>query len=70
MMFIYGEFDPWSAVMPVAPVKNEELKKKGKGRENMYLFVEPGGSHRARINTLPEQMKKEAVAILKGWLEE
>ena len=56
--------------MPVAPVKNEELKKKGKGRENMYLFVEPGGSHRARINTLPEQMKKEAVAILKGWLEE
>ncbi len=70
MLFVYGEFDPWSAVMPVAPVKNEALKKKGKGRETMHLFVEPGGSHRARINTLPEQMKREAVAILKEWLEE
>ncbi len=70
MMFIYGEFDPWSAVMPVAPVKNEALKEKGKGRESMHLFVEPGGSHRARINTLPEPMRKEAVSILKKWLEE
>ena len=70
MMFIYGEFDPWSAVMPVAPVKNEALKAKGKGRQTMHLFVEPGGSHRARINTLPEEMKKEAIAILKEWLAE
>lgn len=70
MMFIYGEFDPWSAVMPVAPVKNEALKAKGKGRKTMHLFVEPGGSHRARINTLPEEMKKEAIAILKEWLAE
>lgn len=70
MMFIYGEFDPWSAVMPVAPVKNEALKAKGKGRETMYLFVEPGGSHKARINSLPEEMKQEAIAILKKWLAE
>lgn len=70
MMFIYGEFDPWSAVMPVAPVKNETLKKKGKGRQTMHLFVEPGGSHKARINTLPEQMKNEAVSILEKWLAE
>lgn len=70
MMFIYGEFDPWSAVMPVAPVKNEALKEKGKGRHTMHLFIEPGGSHRARINTLPEQMKGKAVAILKEWLDE
>lgn len=70
MMFIYGEFDPWSAVMPEAPVKNEALKAKGKGRQTMHLFVEPGGSHRARINTLPEEMKQEAIAILKEWLAE
>lgn len=69
MLFIYGEFDPWSAVMPVAPVKNEELKKKGKGRQNMHLFIDPEGSHRARINTLPDEMKKEAIAILESWLE-
>ena len=70
MMFIYGEFDPWSAVMPEAPVKNEALKAKGKGRETMHLFVEPGGSHKARINTLPEDMKKEAISILEKWLAE
>ncbi len=69
MMFIYGEYDPWSAVMPVAPVKNEELKAKGKGRENMVLFVEPKGSHRARILTLPKEDKERAIAILKQWLE-
>lgn len=69
MMFIYGEFDPWSAVMPEAPVKNEKLKAKGKGRETMHLFVEPGGSHRARINTLPKEMKEEAIDILTKWLE-
>ncbi len=69
MMFIYGEFDPWSAVMPEAPVKNEELKLKGKGRDNMVLFVDPAGSHSARILTLPEEEKREAIAILKEWLE-
>jgi len=32
--------------------------------------VEPRGSHRARINSLPEAMKQEAISIIKGWLEE
>ncbi|MEA4866889.1 MAG: S28 family serine protease [Rikenellaceae bacterium] len=59
MMFIYGEFDPWSAVKVNEP-KNE----------NVVLFVEPKGSHRARISTLPQDMKKEAVDLLKTWLEE
>jgi len=39
-------------------------------KENMHIFVEPRGSHRARINTLPEEMKQEAISIIKGWLEE
>lgn len=69
MIFIYGQYDPWSSVMPVAPVKNEELKAKGKGRNTMALFIEPGGSHRARISTLPEKEKAEAIALLKEWLE-
>ena len=55
--------------MPVAPVKNEELKKKGKGRQTMKLYIEPNGSHRARISTLPAEMKEEAIATLKEWLE-
>lgn len=59
MMFIYGEFDPWSAV------KVSEPKS-----ENVVLFVEPKGSHRARIATLPDPMKEEAVSLLKKWLSE
>jgi hypothetical protein len=35
----------------------------------MHLFIDPAGSHRARINTLPDEMRKEAVAILEAWLE-
>lgn len=70
MLFVYGEFDPWSSVMPKAPVKNEKLKEKGRGRNTMYLFVEPRGSHRARIKSLPPGMREEAVSIIKKWLEE
>ena len=62
MVFIYGEIDPWSAA---APMWLDTSKKK-----NMHIFVQPRGSHRARINTLPEEMKQEAISIIKGWLEE
>lgn len=62
MVFIYGEIDPWSA----AAVTWLDTSKK----ENMHIFVEPRGSHKARINTLPEDMKKEAIGIIKAWLEE
>ena len=62
MVFIYGEIDPWSAA---APMWLDTSKKK-----NMHMFVQPRGSHRARINTLPEEMKQEAISIIKGWLEE
>ena len=62
MVFIYGEIDPWSAA---APFWLDTSKK-----QNMHIFVEPRGSQRARINTLPEEMKQEAISIIKGWLEE
>jgi hypothetical protein len=70
MLFIYGEYDPWSAVMPVPPVENEKLKKEGKGRETMYLFIDPKGSHRARISTLPEAERNRAIEIVNKWLAE
>ena len=69
MIFVYGEFDPWSAVMPVTAVKNEQLKKEGKGRENMVLFVEPAGSHRTRIGTLPAEDKERAITLLREWMK-
>ena len=62
MLFVYGEIDPWSAA---APFWLDTSKKK-----NIHIFVQPRGSHRARINTLPEEMKQEAISIIKGWLEE
>ena len=62
MVFIYGEIDPWSAA---AGTWLDTSKKK-----NMHIFVEPRGSHKARINTLPENMKQEAISIIKRWLEE
>ena len=62
MVFIYGEIDPWSA----AAVTWLNTKKK----ENLHIFVEPRGRHKARISTLPEDMQKEAKALIQKWLEE
>lgn len=59
MLFIYGQFDPWSAVMPSDPHK-----------DNIRFFIQPGGSHRARISTFPEETQKEIVSILSQWLYE
>ncbi len=57
IMFIYGQYDPWSAVMV-----NEPKSK------NVVLFVEPNGSHRARISTLPHNERERAIELLKGWI--
>lgn len=62
MIFIYGGNDPWTA--PGAGWVAELDKR------NMKVFVEPGGSHRTRISTLPDSMRREAVATLRRWLEE
>ena len=62
MVFIYGEIDPWSA----AAVTWLNTNKK----KNLHIFVEPRGSHKARISTLPEDMQKEAKALIQKWLEE
>ena len=62
MLFVYGEIDPWSAA--ATTWLNTDKK------ENVHIFVEPRGSHLARINTLPEDMKQKAISILKKWLEE
>jgi len=59
MIFIYGEFDPWSAV------KITEPKSK-----NVVVFIEPKGSHRARISTLPGETRERAIGLLKEWLSE
>jgi hypothetical protein len=59
MIFIYGEYDPWSA----AAVSFENKK-------NMYKAVCPGGNHGSRISSLPEDLKNEVVSRIKKWLED
>lgn len=60
MIFIYGQNDPWTAAGVTW------LKEK----KNINVFVQPGGSHRARISTLPEAEKEKAVSLINSWLEE
>ena len=62
-IFIYGENDPWSASGVCTWL---DCTKK----ENMRVYVEPRGSHKARINTMPEDTKREIVEKLTKWLME
>ena len=57
---IYGENDPWSAAMPDSTLFE--------GKTNMRLFVEPGGSHRARIKTQSDEVQAEIWKLIEGWL--
>lgn len=57
----------YGAAYALYPKYREELSRLF--NTNM-IFVEPRGSHKARINTLPENMKQEAIRIIKEWLEE
>ena len=56
-MFIYGEWDPWSATRVVLPSP----------KKNMHVFIQPEGSHRSRINNMPDDMRDEIIAILNEW---
>ena len=58
MIFIYGENDPWTAAGVTW------LKEK----KNIHVFIQPGGSHLARISTLPEKEKEEVMKLLNEWL--
>ena len=60
MIFIYGENDPWTAPAPQT--------KLFQGKDNMFMVVQPGGSHRARIGNQPEENKAFVWAKLKEWL--
>lgn len=59
MIFIYGEYDPWSAVKINEP-----------NSSNIVVFIDPAGSHRARISTLPEESRQRVITLLDRWLLE
>lgn len=60
IIFIYGEIDPWTAThVPVF-----------KGKVNEQVYIQPGGSHRARISNMPEEMKETILTQINKWLAE
>lgn len=60
MIFIYGQNDPWTAA-GVTWLKN---------KKNIHVFIQPNGSHLARINTLPEAEKTKVMELINEWLKE
>lgn len=60
-IFIYGEIDPWSS-SGVCTWLNCKKKK------NMRVYVQPRGSHKARIGNMPDDMKEEIIQRLTKWL--
>ena len=57
MIFIYGEIDPWSAAMV----------PRFRGKKNERVFVQPRGSHLARVGNMPDDMKAEIIEQLREW---
>lgn len=61
MLFIYGQYDPWSA-SGVCQWLDTSKKKQ------LKIFVQPAGSHRSRIGNMPAAMKKEITTLLQEWM--
>ena len=59
MIYIYGEFDPWTA--------NGVTWLRDRNKKNIRIFIEPNGSHRARIGTMPKETQKEILDLLQEW---
>lgn len=57
-IFLYGEYDPWSAAA-ADPGSNESCLK----------IVREGGSHRTRINNLPDEQKEAVMVKLEEWMD-
>ena len=58
ILYIYGENDPWGAT-------SINLS----GNTNAVKMVNPGGSHKTRINSFPPKMQDSIYHVLEKWLE-
>lgn len=59
MIFIYGEYDPWSAPAVELTYHTNSIK-----------VVKPGGNHRTRINNLSIKQQRLVMETLQKWLLE
>lgn len=62
-IFIYGEIDPWTASGVAGWLDCS-------GKHNMRVYIQPKGSHKARINNMPSDMKAEIMSRLSLWLSD
>jgi len=60
MIFIYGDWDPWSASGVVFDWRE---------KSNMLKISKPYGSHRVRIGNLPPVQRKQVMERLDKWLD-
>ena len=58
MIFIYGEWDPWSA--PAVQTT---------GKTNSFTVFKPEGNHGTRIFNLPEEQREKILDALGKWLD-
>jgi hypothetical protein len=58
VMFIYGEFDPWTA----------GAYRGGSADRDNYMFTAPGANHGANIETLTASDRTQAWNVIKNWL--
>ena len=61
MILIYGEVDPWTA--------SGITWLRDRNKENIKVFIQPGGSHTARILNMPEDMRNQILEQLNEWME-
>ena len=57
-IYIYGEYDTWSATAVTCT-----------GETNSRIFIKEEGSHRTRINNLPDEQKQEVYYTLQQFLQ-
>lgn len=62
MVYIYGGIDPWGA----SGIAGQPWLK---GKENLHVYVCPGGSHATRILSFPEKTKTEIINLITAWLK-
>ena len=58
ILLIYGGNDPWSA-----------SAARTDGNKKILKVVQPGGSHRTRIGTLPETQRELVMETLEKWMK-
>ncbi len=59
MLFIYGEFDPWSA-------EKFDCGEDGAARQCLVRVV-PGGNHGSRVAVLPANARRAAIVRIRRW---